>query len=346
MKETLRRIWGAQPSSGDRPRGRRRMRTQWSSGQLSSIFAAEIIGSTGAFMTREQAMTLPPVVKGRAIIAGQIAPAPLRVLTEEGVTDTQPRWLYRTDGNLTPHHRMLWTVDDLIFNGWSLWGTPRDAAGQIETAERIPTEWWHFDAEGQIVVNDEVVSAEEVVLIPGPSEGFLEYATRSMRGAMALEEAYVKRANNPVPLVELHETTDNAYTDDEIDGLIEDYWEARNDPKGTVTFTPFNLELKTHGDQAPQLAIEGRNFAKVDTANFLNLPAAALDGSLSTASLTYSTQEGTRNELLDYSLSYWADPIAARFSQDDCVAEGSRVRFDFSELRSNQPSPTGPVTKD
>jgi hypothetical protein len=322
------------------------MRTQWSEGQLSSIFAAEIIGSTGSFITREQAMSLPPVAKGRAILTGQIAPAPLRALDEAGVIETQPRWLYRTDGAVTPHHRMLWTIDDLIFNGWSCWATPRDAEGNIESAERIPTEWWAFDAEGQVLVQDEPVTDREVILIPGPSEGFLEFATRNLRGALALEEAYVKRASNPLPLVEIREVSESNMTEDEVDELIQDYLDARNDPKGIVSWTPHGIELVSHGDQAPQLAIDGRNFAKVDVANFLNLPAAALDGSLSTASLTYSTQEDKRNELADISLAYWADPIAARFSQDDCVPEGQRVRFDFTELRSTTPAPTGPVTKD
>ncbi|MGG7509431.1 hypothetical protein [Plantibacter sp. YIM 135249] len=323
------------------------MRSQWAQGQLNSILAAEFMGQGAALLTRAEAMTIPSVAKARAILCGQIAPAPLVALDEAGKLDTQPAWLYRTNGAMTPHHRMIWTIDDCLFDGWSLWGTPRNSAGDIESAERIPTEWWHFDADGSIIVNDEPVeNPDEVILFPGPSEGFLEYATRSLRGAIALEEAFVRRASNPIPVTELHESSEGAYTDDEIDELIADYIASREDPKGVVTFTPHNIELKIHGDRATDLAIDARNFAKIDTANFTNLPAAALDGSLSTASLTYSTQEDSRNELADISLSYWADPIAARLSQDDVVPEGQRVRFDFSDLRSTKPSPTGPVTKD
>ena len=67
-------------------------------------------------------------------------------------------------------------------------------------------------------------------------------------------------------------------------------------------------------------------------------PAAMLDGSMSTATLTYSTQEGKRSEFVDYSLNYWASAVEARLSQDDVTPEGTFVRFDISWLTSpNQP---------
>lgn len=327
-------------------RYQRRYTSPWSTAQLARVVAEAAFGQQAQLLTRADAMSHPAFVKGRGMIVSQIAPAPLVVLDERGPVTTQPAWLYRTAGTLSPYHRMLWTVDDIICEGWSLWGTPRDDAGLITDGERIPSEWWHFDADGRIIVNDEVVSAEEYTLIPGPSEGFLEYAHRSMRGAIALEDAYVKRARVPIPLVELHETVEGSLEDDEIDALIDDYVEARKDENGAVTFTPSGIELKVHGEQAANLAIEGRNFSRIDVANFLMLPASALDGSLSTASLTYSTQEGQRNEVQDYSIAYWSDPIAARFSQDDVVPKGQRVRFDFAQQRTTTPSPTGPVTKD
>jgi hypothetical protein len=315
-------------------------------GSPTKLVWSDIFGADAVFVTREEAMTLPPVAKGRAILTGQIAPAPLRAYDKNGLAAEQPKWLWHTDGAVSPHLRMLWTVDDLIFAGFSLWGTTRDAAGAITDATRIPIEWWTFDAEGRIVVQGELVDELEVILIPGPSEGLLQFATRSIRAAIALEHSYIKRAQNPIPLVELHETTEGSLEEDEIEDMIQAYADARQDENGTVTFTPATIELKVHGEQSPQLAIEGRNFAKIDVANFMNLPGAALDGSLSTASLTYSTGEDKRNEIADYSIAYWADPIAARFSQDDVVGEGIRVRHDFSELRSVNPSPTGAITKD
>jgi hypothetical protein len=311
------------------------------------VLAEAAFGQQSQFITREQAMSLGGVVKGRGILWSQIAPAPIVELDDRGPVREPAPWTYRTSGAITPLHRMGWTLDDCIFSGWSLWATPRAVDGDpITDAERIPIEWWHFDGEGRIVVQDEPADAKDVTLIPGPSEGFLEYATRALRGALSIEDSVVKRAAVPIPLVELHEVQDGSLSDEEIDDLISDYVTARQDPNGAVTFTPAGIELKVHGEQASAFAIEGRNFSRIDTANFLMLPAAALDASLSTASLTYSTQEGERNEIADYSIAYWSDPIAARLSQDDIVTEGHRIRFDFSQIRTTTPSPTGPVTKD
>ncbi len=67
-----------------------------------------------------------------------------------------------------------------------------------------------------------------------------------------------------------------------------------------------------------------------------------MDASLSTASLTYSTQEGQRNEFADFTLPYWMEPIQQRLSMDDVVLPGERVRFDLTELFTVPNSPNGP----
>ena len=71
-----------------------------------------------------------------------------------------------------------------------------------------------------------------------------------------------------------------------------------------------------------------------------------MDASLSTASLTYSTQEGQRNEFADFTLPYWIEPIQQRLSLDDVVPAGQRVRFDLSDLYTNPPTPTSPEVAD
>jgi phage portal protein BeeE len=71
-----------------------------------------------------------------------------------------------------------------------------------------------------------------------------------------------------------------------------------------------------------------------------------MDASLSTASLTYSTQEGQRNEFADFTLPYWLEPIQQRLSLDDVVPSGQRVRFDLTDLYTTTPSPTGTITED
>ena len=71
-----------------------------------------------------------------------------------------------------------------------------------------------------------------------------------------------------------------------------------------------------------------------------------LDGSMATASLTYSTAEGKRSEFIDYSLAYWAMPIEARLSQDDVTSAGTYCRFDLSALATPAQAGTNPATED
>ena len=92
--------------------------------------------------------------------------------------------------------------------------------------------------------------------------------------------------------------------------------------------------------------IEARNSLRIDVGGILGIPASLMDASLSTASLTYSTQEGQRNELADMCLPYWQDPLAQRLSMDDVVPRGQRTRFDLADYLTVTPSATGSVVND
>lgn len=325
----------------------------WQTGAPTKIVWSDVFGTKAELVTRAEAMTIPPVVKGRGIIVSQIAPAPLRAWDDAELVTEQPEWLFHTEGALGPWHRMAWTIDDLIFSGYSLWGVDRDSNDQIVDAHRIPIEWWKIDPQsGEILVQDgtdapaQPVDDRSVILFPGPQDGLLATATRSLRGAASIEESWVKRVRVPIPVVELRHSQDTQLEEGEAEDLVQAYVDARDDENGAVVFTPYGVELQPHGSEAVNVATEARNYSKVDVANFLMLPASVLDGSVSTASLTYSTKEGARNEVLDYPLRYWSDPIAARLSQDDVSAEGVSVRFDFSRITTPTTSPSGPNTED
>lgn len=334
------------PATPNRHRG---IRSPWTQGQLETVVWNDILGGEAQIVTRSQAMRVPAVAKARHILCNHLSRTPLRALQGEDLLAEQPSWLYRTDGVISPWHRMAWTVDDLLFSGWCLWIVARGADRTILTAERMPPEWWRFTAEGDIELMNPVsggwylANADDVLLIPGPGEGLLETASGTIRAALGLEKAWSGRVRNPIPATELHQTDDVVLTDDEIDGLIEDYVKARQDPDGAIVYTPYNIEMKTHGEAKADLFENARNAVRIDVANFTGLPGAALDGSLATASLTYVTQDGKRTELAD-ALDLYAGAIAGRLSQDDAVPRGTRVRFDFTD--TTQTPTTGPTVED
>lgn len=302
-----------------------------------------MLGMGRTAVSREAAMMVPSIVKARALICGTLSRYPLAVWKGDERAQT-PSWMVTTDSGISPQQRMLWTLDDLIFNGSSLWALDRDG-DKIVDALRVPPGLWSLDESGAVLVEDHLAHPSEICLIEGPQEGLTSIAAQTITGAANIERAWLQRVEAPVPLVELHLTDANSpLTAQEIKELVED-WEASRREGGTA-YTPTDIEVRTHGEAEADLFINGRNAVRLDVANFLNVPASILEGSTSTASLTYSTTEGKRSELVDYSLSYWATPIEARLSQDDILDPGLQCTFDLDWLATPVPTGRGPKWED
>jgi len=317
----------------------------WSPSTLSKIAWSDVLGLEADVVTRAEAMTVPSIVKGRSLIVGPLSRHPLATY-RGGEKITTPAWLYRTSTDVSPQMRMLWTLDDLIFGGWSLWAVERGAAGQIVDAVRVPPEWWTVTQDLVVEVNGRPVTPAEVILFQGPQDGLLECGKGTIRAAVAMERAWASRVTTPAPLVALRHTDAQMPLDEaEVQDLV-DTWETARSSGGATAFLPAAVEAQVFGGSDASLFVEGRNALRLDVANFLALPGELLDGSTATASLTYSTQEGSRNELADYSLSYWAGPIEARLSQDDVTPRGTRVAFDLSDFLTTTPAPSGPARED
>lgn len=310
-----------------------------SSSNISRVVWSEFFAGEVAEVTREGALMIPPLKRGRDILVGVLAA--MRLQQWKGDVETTPRWLANSSSGISPWHRMAGTVDDLIFYDWSAWAVQRGADGAILDALRIPYERWAIDDyTGVITVDGETVSAEEVVVFPGSgSGGVLMAGAQSIKGYKALERSWIGRAQNPIPLTELHQTSDDPLTDgtdedeeDEIGRLVDEWSAARLSPNGAVGYTPHNIEVRVHGQASTDLFVEGRNAAVLDIARLLNLPASLLDGAQAAASLTYVTTEGKRSEFQALSIPAWVNPIEARLSLDDVAPAGHVIRFDQSSL--------------
>jgi hypothetical protein len=318
-------------------------------GQLNKIVYSDVFGVNYAPISRAEAISIPAVSKARELICATIAKLPLRASNVDGLLalDAQPAWTYRTDGTISPFMRMLWTIDDLLFYGRALWSVTRGSEGQILTAERVAIEWWKVNAQGEILIDDKPVNAEEVIYFPGPIEGLLDKDGRTLRSALSVAESLETRAKSPIPVMEIHNTGLDEIDDDEARELVRGYNAARRDPEGATVYTPASVQLIPHGDAADGgFMTDGRNAIRLDVANITGVPAALLDGSTTTSSLTYSTQEGRRNEFVDYGLAIWIEAIAGRLSADDVVPRGQHIVFDQTDFLTTLPSPTGPDIQD
>jgi hypothetical protein len=344
------RLFGGVPSLPPTPPPNTEVGLIWpgSGSPAGQIAWSEVFGSAVTPVTRAEAMRVPAIAKARATLVTFAAGSPLVALAGE-VRSVKP-WMQRTNGMLSPWHRMAWTMDDVFFYGWSCWVAALGADNFPLTCDRMPYGAWAVDQDQRIVYNDtdDPRKGEPIpgaFLIPGPSEGILDNMSGTIRAAANLERSWAGRVRQPIPVVELHETTPGHIKKEEAAELVRGYNRNRLDPDGATLYTPAAVELRVHGEVSTDTLVEARNAIRLDVANFTNLPAAALDGSLSTASLTYSTQEGKESDIAQ-GVRYWTDPVAARLSQDDIVPAGTRTRLDFGQFLSAAPIPTGPVVED
>lgn len=328
---------------GMRPRPTH-LASPFTDGQLQEIVWSDIFGQNSAPISRADAMSVPALHKARNLICGTIAQFPLVLRNRDGVLpdEQQPSFLYRTDGVLSPYLRMLFTLDDLLFYGSALWERTNGSDGFPIRAERVPFDAWQVNAHGAIVVRDRIVDANEVIHFMGPDGGLLNTSASAIRSARSIESNVEKRTGTPVPIMELSVTDYEAnLSTTAAKALVKAYNDARRDPEGATVLTPYGVELRGHGDKADAGSqVQGQNAARISIANITGVPVALLDGSTSASSLTYSTQEGRRNEFVDYALSIWIKTIEGRLSADDVVPAGLSVAFDQTEFLATVQAPT------
>lgn len=330
---------------------------------LSKLLVADLLGEEQGqlAMSREDAIALPSVSKARNLLVATVAKFPLRAIASaEGVdTDVTVKhpWLYRTNGTVSPYERMAWTVDDLIFYGCSVWlinrGAPENkddpsSRRPILAAERCHPSRWEIrplDGGYHLFVDDAPITDDGYIFINSPFEGLLNIGQRTLKGARDTENAWTGRARNPIPMVELHVTDDDALDEGDITKFVDAWAAARTAENGAIGYTPQGVELRVHGTSDPALMVEGRNAIRTDIGSYLNVRVAMLDGTIGVDSLTYSTKDGERNAFYEFDLPFWTDCITARLSLDDVVPRGTRIRFDMYEAQ-NLPTPTGARVED
>jgi hypothetical protein len=319
---------------------------------LHTIVTRDFTGSGVVPVTRADGMGVPALARARHKLVSRIARLPLVVMAGGTPVEQQPLWTTRTDGVLSPWHRMAMTVDDCFWHGASLWAVERDSEGQVANAGRVPFESWRINTEGALEFLTpaggwKVADARTVVLIPGPHEGMLNMGGGLVvRAAANLERTVQSRAANPVPLLALKQTIDSGRLEkEEVDDLIDQWDEARTAEGGATAFLPYGLDAVAMGQDDGSFLIQSRNSAAIDVARQAGVPATTVDASNVNSTLTYETAQGRNGELLD-DLALYMDPITGRLSLDDVVPRGKRVAFDTSELRTITPTPTGAPVAD
>lgn len=303
---------------------------------LEQVVLADVFGLTQDALpvTRATAMTVPAVARARNALAPTAGRLPLRVYRGR---DRMPGPHLLDQPERTPARpaftTITWTIDALLFYGRAWWViTDRYADTRAPKSFRWVPEW-EARLDGDTLagtVTGETFDAEDVVRIDGPHEGILTFGADTIRQAQRLDRAALRIADNPVPAIELHQTTPDKLTPEEVKTLV-DQWEAARRRTG-VGYTSAAVEARTHGLSPEQLIIDGRRFAALQIARMIGVPAWVVDAEVTGSSLTYSNVPSRTRELVDYPLMSYLSPIEARLSMDDVLPRGQWCRFDLDEL--------------
>lgn len=327
-------------ASLDQANVRSGIRSPWATGNLSPVVFKDIYAASGVDtpLDRLSALSIPAVARGVGLVTSALSSCPLQVWKGDALQPT-PRWMVETSGAVAPQYRMAFVVEDLILFGWSLLMVDRNPAGRIQSAERVRPDLWDFDGMGNVIIGTAVVDPSLYVLIKGPHDGVLTVGARTLRAAIALENAWIRAVKNPTPTTILQQVGDDQLEDDEIDDLLTDWRLARQDPDGAVAFVPSNINVEALGSIVPDVLTEARNASAIDIARLIGLPASALDAGSVQQSLTYvNTSVGVGLVLVQQGYKPYADAIGYALSMDNVVPSGQRTALDMTQLLADAAS--------
>ena len=304
---------------------------------LEQVTWAHLLGvdADGLPPTRSQAMSVDALAKGRTMICSSIARLPLIPMKDADPATEVPQIIEQPEEGRSRFHTLLWTIDALIWYGVAWWVVTDRAApsdgGRPRRVMWVPQWRADVDEDGALVrAFDQPVSPADVIRFDGIHEGVLRFGAERIQSALRLDRSALRASDNPVPDVELHQTSGTPLTPDEARALVRAYAEQRR--RVGVSYTNQSVETRVHGAQVENLLIDGRRAAALTAARLLCLPAWAVDATVEGQSMTYTNVPSRARELIDYTLAPLMECVTSRLSMDDIMPRGAWCRFDTDPL--------------
>ncbi len=301
-------------------------------------------------VSREEAMQVPAVMRGRNLIAGTISSLPLRTVAGD-LSPVDTPLLRQIDPTVPNVVTMASTIEDLVFEGVSWWritafgwdNFPYSAehldvrhvstTPPSGTQARLPS--GQYPA-GTVWVNGRETDAREIIRFDSPNPPMLIHGARAIRRALRLEQAADRYARNPRALG-YFTPADGAdpVTDDEVEELLGEWRDARNDEADG--YVPAALKYNPLSVMSPaelQLA-ELQQRAALDIANLMGIDPEDLG--VSTTSRTYVNSTDRRQDLINQTFAAYMVAITDRLSMNDVTKRGQRVMFVLDDFLKADP---------
>ena len=297
----------------------------------ASVAAAFGINASLTQVTRKDAMTLPVVKQGRAMIAGTIGTFPLRCA--RGVSPIARQLLEQPDPDTIRAWTLTWTVDDLLFAGVAWWYVLEyDTQRYPVRATRIAGNRLRLDPrDGKAYIDGAEIDPLRLKRFDGPDEGILITGARALRTAIRLEDAANRYALMDMPsgVLKDNRTSGASLTDTEINDLLTK-WRAARSSYGTGYLNQA-LDYVPSQFNAQQLQLtEARQHMATELARLMSLDAPAVNAPQA-SSMTYDSGVAERRARIDTSFRAYMTAIADRLSLPDITPRGQTVTFDTSD---------------
>lgn len=336
---------------------------------LSHLTLAELwpdAATDETWITRKEAESVPAVQAAVHRIAGTLSRLPILATTAGGAPwgtpgSQQLALLEQPDPTEARATTFRKTLTDMVFDGGAYWAVTNSyATGSKDDAPQRPWSVVHVPI-GQVTDGGGVDEGYQawvmrhkgvrlalrpgtkpednrpwLIYFDGPGPGLCN-RPRVVRAAINLERAFGHAADNPVPSIDLHQTTDDKLTPDEIQNLIQTWKAARR--RGGVGYTNKAVEAKVLGLDQSQLLIDGRNQQAVEVARMVGIPAASIDAGIPGTSLTYANLTDRLHDLVNFGLQNYAIGITDRLSMVDILPRGVKSAYDYTALYPAAPAP-------
>ena len=302
-----------------------------------------LLNNIGAGMTatRGQAMSIPAIQRAQQIICSTIGSLPLeQYVKATGAHTEAPRVIHQPDPSTTGALVYAYTASDLFFFGAAFWQCTDAYAedGRVRSAQYIPYE----RIQPQLDVSGTKIIGYYIDNTPAPlsgigsiipfyalNDGLLFKAGRTIRAALALEEAAERFAKEPIPTMVLKSNGTNL-TAERISNLLNSWKTAR--ASRATAFLNADVDVSTIGYDPKNLQLnEARQYIALELSRSCGIPAHFISAEVT--SMTYSNTLQERRALVDFSLRPILTVIEQTLSQSGkFIPAGYDVRFDLDDF--------------
>ena len=293
-----------------------------------------------AYVSREDALSVPALQRCRNLLSGTIGAIPLELYKKSTNEELgSPAWLEQPTYSQPRSVTIAYTVESLLLYGQSFWkvievyqedGRPSRfewiANNRVTiTLDSTNTFVKSYAVDGMTLPMDGLGT---LVTFQSLLPGILNTGIQTIRAAIDVQKAATIAASTPMATGYIKNT--GADLDPkEVQGLLASWKMARNNRStayltSTLEYNPVSFSPK---DMMYNEAIQ--NLA-TEIARLCNVPAYYVSAEMNN-SMTYANVQDERKQFLSLSLQPFISAIEDRLSMDDITARGNVVKFDIDK---------------